>query len=168
MRQLSKKEKYYPELFRNLSHVDSYFHLSTSADGLTDLDFADGFMSSYGGFITVHLYDNSTFKVRVGNIATSTGQVAKEGVFHASNVTNIILGVGQSVNMIRHGYEDAKLWMLFTVQSYHTFDVTGDDSSLIGRYYGNKDNNNFISIEGHYQRGDTSDECAYTPLDARF
>ena len=165
MRQLSKQEQFYHEFFRNLSQVDSYFRLSTSADGLTDLDFADGFMSSYGGFITVQLYDNSTFKVRIGNIAASTGQVAKEGVFHASNVTNIILGIGQSVNMVKRGHEDAKLLMLFSTKSYETFSVTGDDSSLNGRYYGNKDDNNFISVQGHYQRGETTDECAYTPLD---
>ena len=122
-------------------------------------------MSSYGGFITVQLYDNSTFKVRIGNIAASTGQVAKEGVFHASNVTNIILGIGQSVNMVKRGHEDAKLLMLFSTKSYETFSVTSDDSSLNGRYYGNKDDNNFISVQGHYQRGETSDECAYTPLD---
>ena len=161
MDQLAEQEKRYYEFLRNLSSIDSYFRMSTSEDGLTELNFANGSMSSYGGFINVQSYDDSTFKVRVGNIATSTGQVAKEGIFYGSNVTNIVLGIGQSVNMIKRGHEDAKLFLVIPAGSYDTFKFAGDDSSLQGRYIGNSNDNKFISIQGNYTRVDSSDECAY-------
>ncbi|KAL3880793.1 hypothetical protein ACJMK2_033004 [Sinanodonta woodiana] len=161
MRQLSRQEETYREFLKNLSNIENYFQVSGGKDGFSQLDLNAGEDFAYGGLVSVRLFDNNTFEIEIEAVPTISGLTTLKRLF-SGNIKDIILGIGESLDLVNYGMTSAKL-LIFPVKSYHTFEFKPINSSSFGRYFGNKYSNTFAAIQGNHSRTQES-QCHDTVI----
>ncbi|KAK3584754.1 hypothetical protein CHS0354_002274 [Potamilus streckersoni] len=150
MKQLELQEQTYMEFLKNLSTVENYFQLSEEHNDFLQLDLNAGEDNMYGGLVTVRLFDNDTFEIEIKAVPTVFGLTVIKKSFNGK-IKDVILGIGQSTDLVNYGMTSAKLFML-PVKDYHTFEFKPTPFPAFGQYIGNKFNNTFVAIRGNHLR----------------
>ncbi|KAL3848452.1 hypothetical protein ACJMK2_019309 [Sinanodonta woodiana] len=150
IRELELQQQTSMELLKNLSTVENYFQVTAEDNDFLQLDLNAGEDYMYGGLVTVWLFDNDTFEVEVKSVPNITGAIDIKKTFHGK-IRDVILGIGQSTDLVNYGITTAKLYM-FSVKDYHTFQFKPSPFPAFGKYFGNMYNNTFAAIRGIHSR----------------
>lgn len=117
MESYRKQEEYDKTLLRNLTNPDSYYKIIGEKDGSGGtIDFTQGMLSSFGGYINFRLNDNNRATLEIGDVSGSHKTIRKTFTV-GSDVKNIVLGIGES-RTFEYKHETAKLWFFIPIKSY--------------------------------------------------
>ena len=166
-----RQEDYDNELLRNLTNPDNYFKIvGEKKGGGETIDFTQGSLSSFGGFINFRLHDNNLATVEIGDVSGTN--VTKRRTFKVdSSLKDIVLGIGESRDFV-YKHETAKLWFVIPIKSFDVIcDARLHENSAYGTYYGNSDNNTFYAVQKPKPTtkppGKEDQECNFGKLDLK-
>lgn len=149
-RQLDSYQKqfnYDKKLLRNLKNPDNYFKIvGEKKGGIETIDFTQGELSSFGGYINFRLHDDNLATVEIGDVS-GTGKTIRNTFKVDSSLKDIVLGLGES-RSFTYKHETAKLWFVIPIKSFDV--ICGSqlhEESVYGTYYGNSDNNTFYAVQ---------------------
>ena len=164
-----RQENYDKKLLRNLTNPDNYFRIVGNKEGGGErIDFTQGRLSSFGGYITFRLYDNNQATVEIGDVNGDHDTIRR--TFNvSSSLKDIVLGIGES-REFTYKHETAKLWFVIPIKSFDVIcGANFHKSSAYGTYYGNSDNNTFYAVQRPNPTtkppGRENQECNFSKLD---
>lgn len=141
-----KRHDYDKKLLRNLKNPDNYFKIvGEKKGGVETIDFTQGELSSFGGYINFRLHDDNLATVEIGDVS-GTGKTIRKTFKVDSSLKDIVLGLGES-RSFTYKHETAKLWFVIPIKSFDV--ICGSqlhEDSVYGTYYGNSDNNTFYAV----------------------
>ena len=164
-----RQENYDKTLLRNLTNPSNYFRIVGNKQGGGDtIDFTQGRLSSFGGYITFRLYDNNRATVEIGDVNGVHDTIRRTFQVN-SNLKDIVLGIGES-REFTYKHETAKLWFVIPIKSFDVIcGANFHKSSAYGTYYGNSDNNTFYAVQRPHPTtkppGREDQECNFSKLD---
>lgn len=142
-----KQHNYDKKLLRNLKNPDNYFKIvGEKKGGIETIDFTQGELSSFGGYINFRLHDDNLATVEIGDVS-GTGKTIRKTFKVDSSLKDIVLGLGES-RSFTYKHETAKLWFVIPIKSFDI--ICGSqlhEESVYGTYYGNSDNNTFYAVQ---------------------
>ena len=142
-----KQHNYDKKLLRNLKNPDNYFKIvGEKKGGIETIDFTQGELSSFGGYINFRLHDDNLATVEIGDVS-GTGKTIRNTFKVDSSLKDIVLGLGES-RSFTYKHETAKLWFVIPIKSFDV--ICGSqlhEESVYGTYYGNSDNNTFYAVQ---------------------
>ena len=142
-----RQEDYDKQLLRNLTNPDNYFKIVGEKEGGGQtIDFTQGRLSSFGGYINFRLHDNNRATVEIGDVS-GTHETIRKTFKVDPNLKDIVLGLGES-RSFTYKHETAKLWFVIPIKSFDV--ICGaqlHENSVYGTYYGNSDNNTFYAVQ---------------------
>ncbi|XP_068680311.1 uncharacterized protein [Montipora foliosa] len=157
------------QLLRNLTNPDNYFRIVGEREGEEErIDFTQGALSSFGGYITFRLHDNNLATVEIGDVSGARDPIRR--TFQVdSNLKDIVLGIGESRDFT-YKHETAKLWFVIPIKSFDVIcGANLHENSAYGTYYGNSDNNTFYAVQRPKPTtkppGREDQECNFGKLD---
>ena len=157
------------QLLRNLTNPDNYFRIVGQREGEEErIDFTQGALSSFGGYITFRLHDNNLATVEIGDVSGARDPIRR--TFQVdSNLKDIVLGIGESRDFT-YKHETAKLWFVIPIKSFDVIcGANLHENSAYGTYYGNSDNNTFYAVQRPKPTtkppGREDQECNFGKLD---
>lgn len=148
MESYRKQENYDKKLRKNLANPDSYYKIVGERSGSGEtIDFTEGKLSSFGGYINFRLLENNRALLEIGDISGSKHKTIRKTLKVDSNLKNIVLGVGESRGFT-YKHEMAKLFFVIPVKSYNLIcGANLHEKSVYGTYYGNSKNNKFYAVQ---------------------
>ncbi|XP_078357676.1 uncharacterized protein LOC144642570 [Oculina patagonica] len=172
MESYRKQEEYDKKLIQDLKNPDNYYKIVGEKEGGGDtIDFTQGRLSSFGGYINFRLDDNNRARLEIGDVTGSHGTIRKTFTV-GSNLKDIVLGIGES-RTFTYKHETAKLWFVIPIKSYDV--ICGADlheKSVYGTYYGNSNNNTFYAVQNPKPTtkppGKKDEECNFGNLNLKF
>ena len=108
MESYRKQENYDKKLIQDLKNSDNYYKIvgEKKGDG-GRIDFTQGKLSSFGGYINFRLHDNNRATLEIGDVTGSHNTIRK--TFQVgSDVRDIVLGIGES-RTFEYKHKTAKL-----------------------------------------------------------
>lgn len=167
-----RQEKYDKELLRNLTNPENYFKIVGNKKGKGGtIDFTQGRLSSFGGYINFRLHDNNLATVEIGDV-NGNYETKRETFKVDSSLKDIVLGLGES-RSFKYKHETAKLWFVIPIKSFDV--ICGahlHKNSAYGTYYGNSDNNTFYAVQRPKPTakppGKKDEECNFGKLDLKM
>ena len=172
MESYRKQEENDKTLLRNLTNPDSYYKIIGEKDGSGEtIDFTQGMLSSFGGYINFRLNDNNRATLEIGDVSDSHKTIRKTFTV-GSDVKNIVLGIGES-RTFEYKHETAKLWFFIPIKSYNVIcGANLHEKSVYGTYYGNSNNNTFYAVQHQKPTtkppGKKDSECNFGKLNVNF
>jgi len=172
MESYRKQEEYDKTLLRNLTNPDSYYKIIGEKDGSGGtIDFTQGMLSSFGGYINFRLNDNNRATLEIGDVSGSHKTIRKTFTV-GSDVKNIVLGIGES-RTFEYKHETAKLWFFIPIKSYDVIcGANLHEKSVYGTYYGNSKNNTFYAVQHQKPTtkppGKKDSDCNFGKLNVNF
>ena len=117
MESYRKQEEYDKKLIQDLKNPDNYYKIVGERQGAGDtIDFTQGRLSSFGGYINFKLFDNNRATLEIGDVSGSHKTIRKTFTV-GSNLKDIVLGIGES-RTFTYKHETAKLWFVIPKKSY--------------------------------------------------
>ena len=147
MESYQKQEDYDKQLIRNLSNPTSYYKIVGEKEGEGEtIDFTQGMLSSFGGYINFRLLDNNRAMLEIGDVSGSHKPIQR--TFQVDpQLKDIVLGVGQGRGFT-YKHKTAKLWFVIPIKSYDVIcGANLHEKSVYGTYYGNSKNNTFYAAQ---------------------
>ena len=142
-----QQQNYDQQLLRNLTNPDNYFKIvGEKKGGRKTIDFTQGRLSSFGGYINFRLHDNNLASVEIGDVS-GTHETIRKTFKVDSSLKDIVLGLGES-RSFTYKHETAKLWFVIPIKSFDV--ICGaqiHEKSVYGTYYGNSDDNKFYAVQ---------------------
>ena len=172
MESYRKQEENDKTLLRNLTNPDSYYKIIGEKDGSGGtIDFTQGMLSSFGGYINFRLNDNNRATLEIGDVSGSHKTIRKTFTV-GSDVKNIVLGIGES-RTFEYKHETAKLWFFIPIKSYDVIcGANLHEKFVYGTYYGNSNNNTFYAVQHQKPTtrspGKKDSECNFGKLNVNF
>lgn len=172
MESYRKQEENDKTLLRNLTNPDSYYKIIGEKDGSGGtIDFTQGMLSSFGGYINFRLNDNNRATLEIGDVSGSHKTIRKTFTV-GSDVKNIVLGIGES-RTFEYKHETSKLWFFIPIKSYDVIcGANLHEKSVYGTYYGNSNNNTFYAVQHQKPTtrspGKKDSECNFGKLNVNF
>ena len=147
MENYKKKEDYDKKLIGNLKNPDNYFKIVKGKKGEEErIDFTQGMLSSFGGYINFRLLDNNQAMLEIGDVS-GNDKTIRETFTVDPKLKDIVLGLGESRGF-KYKHETAKLWFVIPVKSYDLIcGANLHEKSVYGTYYGNAKNNTFYAVQ---------------------
>ena len=172
MESYRNQEEYDKKLIRNLTNPDNYYKIVGEKEGGGEtIDFTQGMLSSFGGYINFRLHDNNRATLEIGDVSGSHKTIRKTFTV-GSNLKDIVLGIGQS-RSFDYKHETAKLWFVIPIKTYDV--ICGADlheKSIYGTYCGNSKNNTFYAVQHQKPTtkppGKKDEECNFGNLNLQF
>ena len=167
-----KQEEYDKKLIRDLKNPDNYYKIVGEKKGSGErIDFTQGRLSSFGGYINFRLLDNNRATLEIGDVSGSHETIRKTFSV-GSNLKDIVLGIGES-RSFTYKHETAKLWFVIPVKSYNVIcGANLHEKSVYGTYYGNSKNNTFYAVQQPKPTtkptGKKNEECNFGKLNLNF
>ena len=154
-------------------HVENFFQIQGEGVSGERIDFNQGSVSSFGGFINFRLFDNGWATVEVGDVRGSH-QTIKKSFKVNKNLKSIVLGIGESGDF-QYKKQTAKLWFVIPIKHYNVIcGANLDSNSMYGTYYGNSENNTFYAVQNEKkpekpaENRNDDEECNYGKMDINF
>lgn len=154
-------------------HVENFFQIQGEGVSGERIDFNQGSVSSFGGFINFRLFDNGWATVEVGDVRGSH-QTIKKSFKVNKNLKSIVLGIGESGDF-QYKKQTAKLWFVIPMKHYNVIcGANLDSSSMYGTYYGNSQDNTFYAVQNEKkpekpaESKNDGEECNYGKMDINF
>ena len=147
MESYRKQENYDKKLIQDLKNSDNYYKIvGEKKGGGGRIDFTQGKLSSFGGYINFRLHDNNRATLEIGDVSGSHNTIRK--TFQVgSDVRDIVLGIGES-RTFEYKHKTAKLWFVIPIKSYSVIcGAKFHEQSVYGTYYGNSKNNTFYAVQ---------------------
>ena len=142
-----KQEQNDEKLVQDLKNPDNYYKIVGEKEGGGDtIDFTQGRLSSFGGYINLRLHDNNRATLEIGDVSGSHKTIRKTFTV-GSNLKDIVLGIGES-RTFEYKHETAKLFFVIPVKKYDV--ICGarlHEKSVYGTYYGNSKDNTFYAVQ---------------------
>ena len=172
MESYRKQEEYDKKLIQDLKNPDNYYKIVGERQGAGDtIDFTQGRLSSFGGYINFKLFDNNRATLEIGDVSGSHKTIRKTFTV-GSNLKDIVLGIGES-RTFTYKHETAKLWFVIPKKSYDVIcGANLHQKSVYGTYYGNSKNNTFYAVQNPKPTtkptGKENEECNFGNLNLKF
>ena len=147
MESLQKKQDADKKLLQNLKNPSNYYKIVGEKEGdIKKIDFTQGMLSNYGGYINFRLLDNDRAMLEIGDVSGSGKTIQK--TFNVDpNLKNIVLGLGES-RSFKYKQKNAKLWFVIPIKKYKIIcGAKMHKESVFGTYYGNSRNNKFYAVQ---------------------
>ncbi|KAK3752215.1 hypothetical protein QZH41_002754 [Actinostola sp. cb2023] len=164
------------KLLSDLRNTENYYQVVGSKGGKGEtIDFTQGRLSSFGGFINFRLFDDGWATLEIGD-STGSHEPIKRKIKVDKDLTEIILGIGETRDFI-YKTKTAKLWFVIPIKDYNVIcSANLHTSSLYGTYYGNSKTNKFFAIQNQKMTttpapsngNEDSEECNYGKIDIKF
>ena len=147
MESYRKQEQNDKKLIQDLKNPDNYYKIVGEKEGGGDtIDFTQGKLSSFGGYINFRLHDNNRATIEIGDVSGSHETIRKTFTVDP-NLKDIVLGIGEA-RTFEYKHETAKLWFVIPVKTYNV--ICGESlhgKSVYGTYYGNSKDNTFYAVQ---------------------
>ena len=174
MESYRKQEQNDKKLIQDLKNPDNYYKIVGEKEGGGDtIDFTQGTLSSFGGYINFRLHDNNRATIEIGDVSGSHETIRKTFTVDP-NLKDIVLGIGESRNF-EYKHETAKLWFVIPVKTYNV--ICGErlhGKSVYGTYYGNSKDNTFYAVQKPKPttkppgKKEGEEECNFGSLNLKF
>ena len=172
MESYRKQEEYDEKLIRDLKNPDNYYKIVGEKKGSGGrIDFTQGKLSSFGGYINFRLNDNNRATLEIGDVSGSHNTIRK--TFQVgSDVKDIVLGIGES-RTFEYKRKTAKLWFVIPIKSYNVIcGANYHEKSVYGTYYGNSKDNKFYAVQKPKPTtkptGKKGGDCNFGKLNLKF
>ncbi|XP_065916665.1 uncharacterized protein [Dysidea avara] len=143
-RQHQKDEEY----LIMLSNYQNYFTVvKENGSSATEINFAGGLNSLYGGDITFHLGESGTSTLSLETVNSQGDLTTETQKINTANVEDIVMGIGESEKV---SFKTEKVKFLWFIPVHSQRVISGTTrlrESLHGTYYGNSRNNKFIAVQ---------------------
>ena len=174
MESYRKQEQNDKKLIQDLKNPDNYYKIVGEKEGGGDtIDFTQGKLSSFGGYINFRLHDNNRATIEIGDVSGSHETIRKTFTVDP-NLKDIVLGIGEA-RTFEYKQETAKLWFVIPVKTYNV--ICGESlhgKSLYGTYYGNSKDNTFYAVQKPKpttkppSKKEREEECNFGSLNLKF
>ena len=174
MESYRKQEQNDKKLIQDLKNPDNYYKIVGEKEGGGDtIDFTQGKLSSFGGYINFRLHDNNRATIEIGDVSGSHETIRKTFTVDP-NLKDIVLGIGEA-RTFEYKHETAKLWFVIPVKTYNV--ICGESlhgKSLYGTYYGNSKDNTFYAVQKPKPttkppgKKEGEEECNFGSLNLKF
>lgn len=152
MENYSQQEKADNKLLTSLTDATSYYKI-TGKKGAKKIDFAEGELSSFAGFITFRMLEGGWVHLQIGDVRGEHDTIDKK-IHIGDDVTDVVLGIGESREFL---YEEktAKMWFFIPIHHYRIIKGAKLKSqSLHGTYYGNSRDNKFYAVQNQKEKSE--------------
>jgi Ca2+-binding RTX toxin-like protein len=180
MESYRKQEQHDKKLVRNLTKFESYYKIvgKTEGDHKT-IDFTEGMLSSFGGYINFRLLDNNHAMLEIGDVSGPVNDkhhTIQKTFKIDPNINDIVLGLGES-RAFTYKHKTAKLWFVIPIKSYKVIcGANMHEKSVYGTYYGNSKNNTFYAVQKpdsttktpSKDEDNAQEECNFGNLNVKF
>lgn len=134
------------KLLTDLKNSDNYYKVVGCNVADCKIDFTQGRLSSFGGYINFRLYDDGLGTLEIGD-DTKKHETIKKTFKVPPNLEKIVLGIGESREFL-YKAKTAKLWLFIPIKHYKIIcSAKLHNKSLYGTYYGNSNNNKFHAVQ---------------------
>ena len=152
MENYSQQEKADNKLLTSLRHATSYYQI-TGQKGAKKIDFAEGELSSFAGFITFRMLEGGWVHLQIGDVKGEHDTIDKK-IHIGDDVTDVVLGIGESREFLQQK-KTAKLWFFIPIHHYRIIEGAKLKSqSLHGTYYGNSRDNKFYAVQNQKEKSE--------------
>ena len=119
MESYRKQEQNDRKLIQDLKNPDNYYRIVGEKEGGGDtIDFTQGKLSSFGGYINFRLHDNNRATIEIGDVSGSHETIRKTFTVDP-NLKDIVLGIAGESRTFEYKHETAKLWFVIPVKTYN-------------------------------------------------
>ena len=160
------------KLLTELKNSDNYYKVVGCNGTDCKIDFTQGRLSSFGGYINFRLHDDGQATLEIGDV-TEKHKTIKETFNVPPNLESIVLGVGESREFL-YKTKTTKLWFFIPIKHYKVIcSAKLHSNSLYGTYYGNSNKNKFYAVQNPKPttppaKKPSEGECNYGKINLKF
>ena len=160
------------KLLTDLENPDNYYKVVGCNGEDCKIDFTEGRLSSFGGYINFRLHDDGQATLEIGDV-TKKHKTIKKTFKVPPSLENIILGIGESREFL-YKAKTAKLWFFIPVKHYKVIcSAKLHSKSVYGTYYGNSNKNKFYAVQNPKPttppaKPPSEGECNYGKISLKF